>query len=38
MYSDPAWDEYMSTGIDPTGGAFEADLDPESEEDFDEET
>ena len=20
MYSDPAWDEYLSTGVDPTGG------------------
>lgn len=23
MYEDPAWDEYLSTGEDPTGGALE---------------
>jgi len=22
--TDPAWDEYLSTGIDPTGGELEA--------------
>lgn len=32
MYSDPAWDEYMSTGIDPTGGDLGPDFDPETGE------
>lgn len=31
-HGDPAWDEYMSTGIDPTGGNLEPDFDPETEE------
>lgn len=22
-YTDPAWDEYLSTGVDPTGGELE---------------
>lgn len=26
IHTDPAWEEYMHTGIDPTGG----DLEPES--------
>lgn len=30
MHSDPAWDEYMSTGIDPTGGDLGADFNPEN--------
>lgn len=38
MYSDPAWDEYMSTGIDPTGGDLGPDFDPETGEYLDEES
>lgn len=26
--TDPAWEEYMSTGIDPTGGELGPDFDP----------
>lgn len=37
MYGDPAWDEYMSTGIDPTGGDLGPDFDPETGEYLDEE-
>ena len=36
MYGDPAWDEYMSTGIDPTGGDLGPDFDPETGEYLDE--
>lgn len=28
--SDPAWEEYLSTGIDPTGGELGPDFDPET--------
>ena len=28
--NDPAWEEYMSTGIDPTGGELGPDFDPET--------
>jgi len=30
---DPAWEEYLSTGIDPTGGDLEQEEDNDSEED-----
>lgn len=33
---DPAWDEYLSTGIDPTGGALGPDFDPETGEPLEE--
>lgn len=36
MYGDPTWDEYMSTGIDPTGGDLGPDFDPETGEYLDE--
>lgn len=29
MHEDPAWDEYMSTGIDPTGGKLGPDFNTE---------
>ena len=29
-YFDPAWDEYLSTGIDPTGGELGLDFDSET--------
>lgn len=29
MHEDPAWDEYMSTGIDPTGGTVGPDFNTE---------
>lgn len=32
-FNDPAYDEYLSTGIDPTGGQ----IAPEDEEEIDEE-
>ena len=28
--NDPAWEEYLSTGIDPTGGELSPDFDPET--------
>ena len=31
VYNDPAWDEYLSTGIDPTGGELDPDYESESE-------
>lgn len=31
--SDEAWDEYLSTGIDPTGGCLEGEYPAEEEED-----
>lgn len=34
---DPAWEEYLSTGIDPTGGELGPDFDPETGEPLDEE-
>ena len=36
MHSDPSWDEYLSTGIDPTGGALGPNFDPETGEYLDE--
>ena len=30
MHDDPAWEEYLSTGIDPTGGELGPDFDPET--------
>lgn len=30
MSNDPLWDEYLSTGIDPTGGSLGPDFDPET--------
>ena len=29
MHEDPAWDEYMSTGIDTTGGKLGPDINTE---------
>lgn len=39
MYTDPAYEEYLSTGIDPTGGELGPDFDNDSREenDYDEE-
>lgn len=34
---DPAWDEYLSTGIDPTGGELGPDFDPKTGEPLEEE-
>lgn len=34
---DAAWEEYLSTGIDPTGGELGPDFDPETGEDLPEE-
>lgn len=34
---DQAWQEYMSTGIDPTGGELGPDFDPETGEPLDNE-
>lgn len=31
-YNDEAWDEYLSTGIDPTGGELGPDEDDEDDE------
>ena len=31
-YTDPAYEEYLSTGIDPTGGELGPDFDPETGE------
>ncbi len=31
-YTDPAWEEYLSTGIDPTGGELGEDFDVETGE------
>lgn len=36
MYGDPSWNEYLSTGIDPTGGDLGPDFDPETGEYLDE--
>lgn len=33
---DPAWDEYLSTGIDPTGGELGPDFDPDTGEPLEE--
>lgn len=30
-YNDEAWDEYLSTGIDPTGGELEDEDDDEQD-------
>ena len=30
--ADAAWEEYLSTGIDPTGGELGPDFDPETGE------
>ena len=35
-HSDPAWDEYLSTGNDPTGGELGPDFDPETGEPLEE--
>ena len=35
-YNDPAYDEYLSTGIDPTGGQIAPVDDSEDEEEQDE--
>mgnify|MGYP006974359670 CR=1 FL=1 len=32
MHTDPSWDEYLATDVDPTGGR----LDPDYDSDFDE--
>ncbi len=32
MNIDPAYEEYLSTGIDPTGGELGPDIDPDSGE------
>ena len=39
MSTDPAYEEYLSTGIDPTGGELGPDFDSETgeENDYDEE-
>lgn len=37
-YEDAAWEEYLSTGIDPTGGELGPDFDPETGRVFDEDT
>ena len=34
--TDPAWEEYLSTGIDPTGGKLGPDFDPETGEPLEE--
>ena len=34
---DSAWEEYMSTGIDPTGGELGPDYDPETGEPIEDE-
>ncbi len=38
--TDPAWEEYLTTGIDPTGGELGPDFEPETgapiEDDVDE--
>ena len=36
-FCDPAWEEYLSTGIDPTGGELGPDFDPETGEPLDDE-
>jgi len=36
-FCDPAWEEYLSTGIDPTGGELVPDFDPETGEPLDDE-
>ncbi len=35
MSTDPAYEEYLSTGIDPTGGELGPDFDPETGEEID---
>lgn len=35
-YNDPAYDEYLSTGIDPTGGQIAPDDDSKDEEEQEE--
>ncbi len=30
-HTDPAWEEYLSTGVDPTGGELGPDLDADME-------
>ena len=34
--TDLAWEEYLSTGIDPTGGELGPDFDPETGEPLEE--
>ena len=34
--TDPAWEEYLSTGIDPTGGELGPYFDPETGEPLEE--
>ena len=36
MHEDPAWDEYMNTGNDPTGGKLGPDFNTESGEYYEE--
>lgn len=35
-HTDPAWEEYLSTGIDPTGGELGPDFDPDTGRPLDE--
>lgn len=35
MYTDPAYEEYLSTGIDPTGGELGPGFDPNTGEPID---
>lgn len=35
MYEDPAWDEYLSTGVDPTGGELDVEDVEEETDDVD---
>ena len=35
MATDPAYEEYLSTGIDPTGGDLGPDFDAETGEEID---
>ena len=35
-HTDPVWEEYLSTGIDPTGGELGPDFDPETGEPLEE--
>ena len=35
MYEDPAWDEYLSTGVDPTRGELDVEYLEEETDDVD---
>lgn len=37
MVSDASWDEYLATGIDPTGGRIRPDFDPDTGEYYEDE-